>query len=102
MVYKGRNSVLHHEDVYVNGEKVEQLTTADHLGHILSTTDKTSMITAVVSSFWKSFNLFMANFGCCYSVVKMKLLNNIVASSIVHLYGVYIIMNQCVLLGEKH
>ncbi len=72
MVYKGRNSVVHHEDVYVNGEKVETVTTADHLGHRLSTTDKTSMITAAVSSFWKSFNLFMAKFGCCYSVVKSK------------------------------
>ncbi len=54
MVYKGRNSVVHHEDVYVNGEKVEQVTTADHIGHRLSTTDKTS-ITNAVSSFWKSF-----------------------------------------------
>ncbi len=72
MVYKGRNSVVHHEDVFVNREKVEHVTTADHLGLRLSTTDKTSMITAAVSSFWKSFNLFMANFGCCHSVVKNK------------------------------
>ncbi len=72
MVYKGRNSVVHHDDVYVNEEKVEQVTTADHLGHRLSTTDKTSMITAAVSSFLKSFNLCMANFVCCYSVVKNK------------------------------
>ncbi len=36
MVYKGRNSVVHHEDVYVNGKKVEQVTTADHRGHRLS------------------------------------------------------------------
>ncbi len=72
MVYKGRNSVVHDEDVYVNREKVEQVTIADHLGHRLSTTDKTSMITAAVSSFWISFNLFMANFSCGYSVVKNK------------------------------
>ncbi len=50
---KGRNSVVHHEDVYVNGEKIEQVTTADHLGHRLSTTDNTRLITAAVSSFWK-------------------------------------------------
>ncbi len=72
MVYEGRNRVVHHADVYVNGEKVEQVTTADHLDHRLSTTDKTSMITTAVSSFWKSFYLFMTNFGCCYSVVKNK------------------------------
>ncbi len=85
----------------INGEKVEQVTTADHLGHRLSTTDKTSMITAAVSSFWKSFNLFMAIFGCCYSVVKNKLFKQY-ASFMVHLYGVYIIMNQYALFREKH
>ncbi len=53
MVYKGRHSVVYHEDVYVNGEKVEQVTTADHLGHTLSTTDKTNTITAAISSFGK-------------------------------------------------
>ncbi len=47
MVYKGGNGVVYHED--------EQVTTADHLGHKLSTTDKTSMKTAAVSSFWNSF-----------------------------------------------
>ncbi len=98
MVNKGRNSVVHNEHVYVNGEKVEQVTTADHLGHRLSTTDKTSLITAAVSSFVKSFNLFMANFGHCY----LNFLNNTVASFMVHLNGVYIIMNQCVLLEEKY
>ncbi len=65
--------MVYHEDVYVNGEKVEEVTTAYHLSHRLSTTDKTNIITAAVSNFWKSFNLFMANFGCCHSVVKNKL-----------------------------
>ncbi len=32
MVCKGRNSVVHHDDVYVNGKKVEQVTTVDQLG----------------------------------------------------------------------
>ncbi len=35
MVYKSRNAVVHHENVYVNGEKVEHVTTADHLGYRL-------------------------------------------------------------------
>ncbi len=73
MVYKGRNSVVHHEDVYINWEKVEQVTTADQFGHRLSTTDKTSMITLTVSSFWKSFNLFMANFALEHSILSSML-----------------------------
>jgi hypothetical protein len=51
MVYIGRNCDVYYEDIYVNGEKVEQVTTADHLGHRLSTTDKNSMITAAVGNF---------------------------------------------------
>ncbi len=40
MVYKGRYGVVYHDDVYVNGEKVEPVSTADHLGHRLLATDK--------------------------------------------------------------
>ncbi len=74
MVYKGRNCVVHHKDVFVNGEKVECVVTVDHLGHRLSTVDKSNMITSAESSFWKSFNLFMANFSQSYSIVKNKFL----------------------------
>ncbi len=63
MVYKGRNCVVHHKDIFVNGEKVECVVTVDHLVHRLSTVDKSSMITAAESNIWKSFNLFMANFS---------------------------------------
>ncbi len=73
MVYKCRNCVVHHKDVFVNGEKVECVVTVDHLGHRLSTVDKSSMITAAESSCWKSVNLFMANFSQTYSIVKNKL-----------------------------
>ncbi len=76
MAYKGRKCVIHHKDVFVNGEKVECVVTADHLiCHRLSTIHKSSMITAAESSFWKSFNLFMANFSHSYSIVKNKFFN---------------------------
>ncbi len=78
MVYKGRNCVVHHKDVSVNGEKVEYVVTVDHLGHRSSTVDKSSMITAAESSFWKSFNLFMANFSQSYYIVKRSFLSSTV------------------------
>ncbi len=73
MVYKGRNCVVHHKDVFVNGEKVECVVTVDHLGYRLSTVNTSSMITAAESNFWKSFNLFMAIFSQSYSIAKNKL-----------------------------
>ncbi len=75
MVYKGRNCVVHQKDVFVNGEKVECVVTVDHLGHKLSTVTKSSMIIAAEFSFWKYFNLFMANFSQNYSIIKNKLFN---------------------------
>ncbi len=73
IVYIGRNCVVHHKDVFVNGEKVERIVTVDHLGHRSSTVDKNSMIKAAESSVGKSFNLFMANFIQSYSTIKNKL-----------------------------
>ncbi len=40
MVYKGRNCVVHHKNAFINGDKVDCVVTADHLGHRLSTVDK--------------------------------------------------------------
>ncbi len=51
MIYTGRNYVVRHKDVFVNEEKVECAVTFDHLGHRLSTVDKSSMITAAVPRF---------------------------------------------------
>ncbi len=55
MVYKGRNCVVHHKDVFVNWEKVECVVTADNLGVRLSNVAKSSMITAAQSSYLEIF-----------------------------------------------
>ncbi len=64
---------VHHKHVFINGEKVDCVVTVDHLGHMLSTFDKSSMITASESSFLNFFNLFMAKFSHSYSIIKNKL-----------------------------
>ncbi len=46
---------------------------ADHLGH----SDNDFMISAAIVRFWKAFTLFMSDFGCLYSFIKCKILNNI-------------------------
>jgi hypothetical protein len=73
MVYKGRECTVYNTDIYVNCDKVECVTSADHLGHRLSTVDKNSMVNTAISHFWRSFNLFMANFGHSYALVKNQL-----------------------------
>ncbi len=73
IVYKHRNCVVYHKNVFVNGENVECVITTDNLGHRLSTVDKSSVSTEAESSFWTSFILFMANFSHSYSIVKNNL-----------------------------
>ncbi len=46
---------------------------ANHLGHTTSVSDKDSMISGAIASFWKVFNLLMSDFGGLYSFIKCKL-----------------------------
>ncbi len=52
LVYKGRNCVVHHKDVFVNGEKVKWVVTVDHLGHSLSTVDQSLVFGNVLIYSW--------------------------------------------------
>ncbi len=46
---------------------------ANHLGHTTSVSDKESMISGAIASFWKTFNLLMSDFDGLYSFIKFKL-----------------------------
>ncbi len=49
MLYIGREYAVFNTDIFVNGDKVEQVTSADHLGNKLSTVNTNSMVNAAVS-----------------------------------------------------
>ncbi len=102
MVYKGGTCVVHHKDVFVNGEKFVCVVTAYYLGYRLSTVDNSSMIIAAESSFWKSFNLFIANFNHRYSIVKNKLFKQYCCSFYCALLWSFYDFENKVLLGGKH
>ena len=57
---------------------------ASHLGHFIASTDKKSI---VKSCFWRSFNIFMSDFGQLSYIVKCKLFNNIAVLSMDHRCG---------------
>jgi hypothetical protein len=46
---------------------------AVHLGHNLSTVNKESIVKGANSDFWRSYNIFLANFGHLYAHLKNKL-----------------------------
>ena len=57
----------------VNGEIVNISDNAVHLGHYNSSSDRESISLTAKSSFWKSFNSFISNFGHTYSFIKCSL-----------------------------
>ena len=59
--------------IRVNGELVNISDNAVHLGHTISSSDRESISLTAKSSFWKSFNSFISNFGHTYSFIKCSL-----------------------------
>ena len=48
---------------HVNGQYVEVSKCAMHLGHSISSGDRTEIVTFTKGNFWSSFNIFRADFG---------------------------------------
>ena len=59
--------------IMVNRDIVNISDNAVHLGHTISSSDLESISLTAKSSFWKSFNSFISNFGHTYSFIKCSL-----------------------------
>ena len=73
IVFRGRGCPFDDRTVCVNGIALYSIDSAVHLGHHISTEDRDSLIIDVISKFWRSFNMFMADFSQVQSPVKCKL-----------------------------
>ena len=74
LFFKVRFSNEIESGIMVNGEMVSISDNAVHLGHIISSSDRESIPLTAKSSFWKSFNSCIYNFGHTYSFIKCSLL----------------------------
>ena len=73
LVFRGRGCSFDDRTVCVNGTELYSVNSAVHLGHHISTEDRDSLIIDAISKFWRSFNMFMADFSQVQSPVKCKL-----------------------------
>ncbi|KAG1714420.1 DNA-directed RNA polymerase III subunit RPC1 [Nymphon striatum] len=73
MIFRGRECKVDNCSIFVNKEAVSNVRSAMHLGHKISTDNKDCTISFAVSQFWKSFNIFRADFGKIYSDLQCKL-----------------------------
>ncbi len=72
-IFKGNACKIGINKIEVSGDTIHSSTMADHLGHRTVVSDKDSMISAAIASFWKAFNLLMSDFRGLYSFIKCKL-----------------------------
>ena len=73
LFFKRRFSNEMESGILVNGEIVNISDNAVHLGHTISSSNRESISLTAKSSFWKSFNSFISNFGHAYSFIKCTL-----------------------------
>lgn len=73
LIFRGRDCQIEKCTVSVNNVNITNVNKGVHLGHNLSTVDSDSMVTAANAHFWRSFNLFHADFGNIHPFVKCKL-----------------------------
>ncbi len=73
LVFKGRKCTPDNRTIVVGGVELKSVQSAMHLGHHISNNDKDSLVRDAIAKFWRSFNMFMADFGQIHSFVKCKL-----------------------------
>ena len=73
LIFKGRGCKHATAQIIVNGSTLNNVKEADHLGHAIHVEDSDSLVSAAIRDLWKSFNIFMADFGHIHSFIKCKL-----------------------------
>ena len=62
-------------NIYVYGHLVDICDSATHLNHFIASSYMKSIVKSAKSCFWRSFNIFMSDFGQLSYIVKCKLFN---------------------------
>ena len=73
LIFKGKGCVEATATITVNDSPLDNVEKANHLGHVISVNDKDSLVSDAIRNLWKSFNIFMADFGHIHSFLKCKL-----------------------------
>ena len=73
LVFNGNGYQVNNTSIVVNGTELSNITSADRLGHRVSTMDKACLEADALCKFWKSNNLSMTDFRHIKTSVKCKL-----------------------------
>ena len=73
LFFKGKGCSDKKGNLKIFGETLKYCDNAVHLGHSISVDDPNFIVNKSCSSFWKSFNIFISDFGHIHPVVKCHL-----------------------------
>ncbi len=73
LIFKGKGCQATDHQIVVNNERLNNITSAVHLGHCISTLNKESLIGVAGAQFWKGFNIFSSDFGHIYLFLQCRL-----------------------------
>ena len=104
LFFKGRCCNVSTLSIVVCGQLVEMSDTSVHLGHTITSNDRDNITKSAKSSFWKSFNILIAEFGKLSLFLLVNCLISIVVVFTDPLCGpsVVLLFRRCVLTGEKY
>ena len=62
LYFRGRHCCTINKGIEVNGQHVNISSSAVHLGHTISSVDRSKIVKSDINHFWRHFNMFMSNF----------------------------------------
>ena len=66
--------------VEINGQHVNISSSAIHLGHTISSVDRSEIVKSPINNFWRHFNMFMSNFSSLSASMRNALFNQFCCS----------------------
>ncbi len=73
LLFKGRQCKVSKRGIIMNDVLLNMSESAIHLGHRVCTNDKDHIVIVAKAIFWRSFNLFMSDYGHIYSFLNGQL-----------------------------
>ena len=61
--FRGRHCCTINKGIEINGQHVNISSSAVHLGHTISSVDRSKIVKSAIKNFWRHFNMFMSHFS---------------------------------------
>jgi hypothetical protein len=80
LLFNGRGCNVNKGILKIFGDELKYCNNAVHLGHFISVDDREFIVKKSCSNFWKSFNMFMTDFGHLHPMLKCQLFDKFCCS----------------------